>query len=194
MRDWLKNNFKTILYISFVIPIIVVAVVSISHVEQWYGISHTMGWALYLSIGIEVAALSALAALSGNMGNKVYLPFIIVTLLQLIGNIYFAFNFIDINSSTFNSWVDLVYPLFEFMNIDKVNLLAHKRILAFITGAPLPIISLSFLHLLVSFQNEKKIKPVITPTPSVTVSVDTVPSPSLFETNIPTPSENIKKN
>jgi hypothetical protein len=73
-----------------------VAVVSISHVTQWYGLSNPFTWAIYLSVGIEIAALSALAAISANMGKKIYFPFGIVTLIQFIGNIFFAYSFIDI--------------------------------------------------------------------------------------------------
>ncbi len=41
----------------------------------------------YLSVGIEIAALSALAAVSVNMGRFVYFPFIIVTFIQMLGTI-----------------------------------------------------------------------------------------------------------
>ncbi len=84
MNTWFKNNYKTIIILAFLIPIITVAIVSISHVTKWYGISNPITWAIYLSIGIEIAALSALAAISANMGKKVYFPFGIVTLVQLI--------------------------------------------------------------------------------------------------------------
>ena len=40
----------------------------------------SFSWAIYLSIGIEIAALSAVAAISAKMGKKVYIPFGIVTL------------------------------------------------------------------------------------------------------------------
>ncbi len=93
MKNWFSRNYKTIIISAFLIPIITVALVSISHVTKWYGISNPVTWAIYLSIGIEIAALSALAAISANMGKKVYFPFGIVTLVQFIGNIYFAYSY-----------------------------------------------------------------------------------------------------
>ena len=129
---------------------------SISHVTKWYGISNPVTWSIYLSIGIEIAALSALAAISANMGRKVYFPFGIVTLIQFIGNIYFAYSFIDINSIEFKSWVELVSPLVEFMGVDVNDFVGHKRFLAFFAGGMLPIISLTFLHMLVKFTQENK--------------------------------------
>jgi hypothetical protein len=160
MKHWINKNYKTLIIAAFLIPIITVAIVSISHVTKWYGISNPVTWAVYLSIGIEIAALSALAAISANMGKKVYFPFMIVTLIQFIGNIFFAYSYIDINSQSFKDWVGLVSPLVEFMGVEPTDFVGHKRFLAFFAGGMLPIISLSFLHMLVKFTEEDRLKEV----------------------------------
>jgi len=154
--NWFQKNFKTIIYISFLVPILTVAFVSISHVTKWYGLSNPFSWAIYLSVGIEIAALSALAAISAQMGKKVYFPFGIVTLIQFIGNIFFAYQYIDINSQAFKDWVDLVDPLVSFLGVGDIS--GHKRFLALFSGGMLPLISLSFLHMLVKFEEEDKKK------------------------------------
>jgi hypothetical protein len=146
------------------IPIITVAIVSISHVTKWYGISNPVSWAIYLSIGIEIAALSALAAISANMGKKVYFPFAVVTVIQFIGNIFFAYSYIDIDGQLFKDWVGLVSPLVEFMGVDANDFVGHKRFLAFFAGGMLPIISLSFLHMLVKFTEEDRLNEKIVDT------------------------------
>jgi hypothetical protein len=158
MKHWLNQNFKALIIAAFLIPIITVAIVSISHVTKWYGISNPVSWAVYLSIGIEIAALSALAAISANMGKKVYFPFAVVTLIQFIGNIFFAYTYIDINGQSFKDWVDLVSPLTDLMGVDPTDLVGNKRFLAFFAGGMLPIISLSFLHMLVKFTEEDRLK------------------------------------
>lgn len=160
MKHWLNTHYKTLIIAAFLIPIITVAIVSISHVTKWYGISNPVTWSVYLSIGIEIAALSALAAISANMGKKVYFPFAIVTIVQFIGNIYFAYSYIDINSKAFQDWVGLVSPLVESMGVDPTDFSGHKRFLAFFAGGMLPIISLSFLHMLVQFTEEDRIKEI----------------------------------
>lgn len=159
--NWIQRNLKTIIYIAFLVPIISVAVVSISHVTTWYGLSNPASWALYLSVGIEIAALSALAAISVQMGRKVYVPFGIVTLIQFIGNIFFAYQYIDVDSKLFLDWIDLVDPLVQFMGIESNDIVGHKRFLAFFSGGMLPLISLSFLHMLVKFEEEEKNKKII---------------------------------
>lgn len=160
MKHWFNTNYKTLIIAAFLIPILTVAIVSISHVTQWYGLSNPVSWAVYLSIGIEIAALSALAAISANMGSKVYFPFAIVTIVQFIGNIFFAYSYIDISTKQFKDWVDLVSPFVEFMGVDPNDPIGHKRFLAFFAGGMLPIISLSFLHMLVKFTEEDRNKEI----------------------------------
>jgi hypothetical protein len=138
------------------VPILTIAGVSISHVTTWYGLSNPFSWAIYLSIGIEIAALASLAAISAKMGNKVYFPFGIVTLIQFIGNIFFAYQYIDVTSDTFKDWMDLVNPVVSYLGVDEGNLIGHKRFLALFSGGMLPLISLSFLHMLVKFEEEGK--------------------------------------
>jgi hypothetical protein len=156
MKNWIEKNYKTLIIAAFLIPILTVAVVSISHVTEWYGISNPISWAVYLSIGIEIAALSALAAISANMGSKVYFPFAIVTIVQFVGNIFFAYSYINIDTKQFKDWVDLVSPFVEFMGVDPNDQVGHKRFLAFFAGGMLPLISLSFLHMLVKFTEEDR--------------------------------------
>jgi hypothetical protein len=161
MKVWFHKNYKTVIILAFLIPIITVAVVSISHVTQWYGISNPFTWAIYLSVGIEIAALSALAAISANMGKKIYFPFGIVTLIQFIGNIFFAYSFIDVTASSFKSWVELVSPLLELTGVEPTDFIGHKRFLAFFSGGMLPLISLSFLHMLVKFSEGERQSEII---------------------------------
>jgi len=159
--NWFQRNFKTIIYVAFLVPILAVAFVSISHVTTWYGLSNPLSWAIYLSIGIEIAALSALAAISAQMGKKVYFPFGIVTLIQFIGNIFFAYQYIDVSTAAFKDWVDLVDPIVSYLGVESGDPVGHKRFLALFSGGMLPIISLSFLHMLVKFEEEEKKNPTL---------------------------------
>ena len=154
--NWVQRNFKKIIYIAFLVPILAVAGVSISHVTTWYGLSNPLSRAIYLSVGIEIAALSAVAAISAKMGKKVYIPFGIVTLIQFIGNIFFAYQYIDINSEQFKDWVELVDPVVSYLGVESGDFIGHKRFLSLFAGGMLPIISLSFLHMLVKFEEEGK--------------------------------------
>jgi len=165
--NWIEKNLKKVIYIAFLVPIFLVALVSISHVTKWYGISNPTSWSIYLSVAVEIAALSTLAAIAARMGKKVYFPFAIVTLIQFIGNVFFAYQFIDIASQSFKDWVDLVSPLVQYLGIENGDFVGHKRFLAFFAGGMLPIISLSFLHMLVKFEEEEKKKVLTEPLPEI---------------------------
>lgn len=156
MKNWIKKNLKNIVATAFVIPILLVAYVSISHVTSFYGLSNPFSWAVYLSVAIEIAALSALAAVSVRMGKFVYVPFIIVTLIQFVGNLYFSFTYIDETSGAFKEWMNMVGGMLEPMGIDPSDVISHKRVLAFFSGGLLPLISLTFAHMLVVFTDNLK--------------------------------------
>ena len=172
MRVWLKNNLKTIITTSFIIPILLVAFVSISHVTTFYELSNPFTWAIYLSVAIEIAALSALAAVSVRLGNFVYVPFGIVTLIQLVGNIFFSYSFIDETTQFFRDWIELVGPIIEPMGIESDDVVGHKRFLSIISGGLLPLISLTFIHMLVKYTNENKVEKNVEPVAIKEIDVD----------------------
>jgi len=152
-----SKNLEKIVYFAFLVPIITVAIVSISHVTSWYGLTNNSIWAIYLSIGVEIAALSALAAISVQMGKTVYIPFGIVTLIQLVGNVFYSYQYIDEASEEFKDWVELSNVFFQYI-IDENDIVGHKRLLAIFSGGLLPVISLSFLHMLVKLRDKNNLQ------------------------------------
>jgi len=159
MTDWINKNKGLIIRFAFLIPIILVAIISISHVISWYKLANPISWAIYLSIAIEIAAMSSIAAASVKVkGFSVWLVFIIVTLIQFIGNIYFCYAEIKVNSEEFKQWVELTKPIFEMLGNDTNSILAQKRWLALLEGGLLPLISLTCLHFFIQYED---IKPVV---------------------------------
>jgi hypothetical protein len=63
-----------------------------------------------------------------------------------------------VTSQSFKDWVDLVDPIVSYLGVDSGDPVGHKRFLALFAGGMLPIISLSFLHMLVKFEEEDKKK------------------------------------
>jgi hypothetical protein len=77
--------------------------------------------------------------------------------------VFFAYQYIDINSEMFKDWVDMVDPVVSYLGVESGDLIGHKRFLALFSGGMLPIISLSFLHMLVKFEEENKGNPQVEP-------------------------------
>ena len=177
MKKWLQSNLNNIIVGSFLIPILLVAFVSISHVTTLYSLANPLSWAIYLSVAVEIAALAALAGVSAKFGKFIYIPFSIVTFIQFVGNFFYSYSYINVNSQDFKDWVDMISGLLEPIGVDPTDAVSHRRILAFITGGLIPFISLTFAHMLIVYSskiqtNEDNVKPV-NDTVSDTVS-DTV--------------------
>lgn len=154
MINWLKKKKKGIIRSLFLIPIILVAIISISHVIAWYDLSNPLKWAIFLSVAIEVGAMVSLAAASVKIKRGVWVVFAIVTLVQLIGNIFYSYKEIDVTSYEFNQWVELTGPLFDMMGTSPDDVIGHKRWLAILTGGLLPIISLASLHFFIKYDEK----------------------------------------
>ena len=146
--NWIKNNPNRAM---FLVPILLVAGISISHVVTWYDIANPINWAIYLSIAIEVGAMTALVAATNKIKGGVWFMFGLVTLIQMIGNIFYSFKEIDSNGELFKSWVELTGPLWEMIGSDPTDAISMKRWLSFLEGGLLPIISLTSLHFFVKY-------------------------------------------
>jgi hypothetical protein len=175
MKKWLQSNLNNIIVGSFLIPILLVAFVSISHVTTLYSLSNPLSWAIYLSVAVEIAALAALAGVSAKFGKFIYIPFGIVTFIQFVGNFFYSYSHININSQDFKDWVDMISSLLETLGVDPTDVTSHRRILAFITGGLIPFISLTFAHMLIVYSskiqtNEDNIGDTVSDTVSDTVN------------------------
>lgn len=148
------NKLKNIDWVRtmFLIPILLVATISISHVISWYSMSNPYNWAIFLSISIEIGAMTSLIAATKKIKGGVWFMFGIVTLIQIIGNIFYSYVHINEVSDTFQKWVELTSPLFESIGTESTDVIPHKRWLALLEGGLLPLISLTALHFYVKYE------------------------------------------
>jgi hypothetical protein len=150
MINWLKRNKNLIIQNSFLLPILLVVIMSISHVVSWYDLGNPISWAIYLSIAIEIFALASVSAATIKMNRaSIWFLFGLVTCIQIIGNIFFEYKDINVNGQDFLSWVELIKPFFE--DWDNTD---HRRLLAIIQGGTLPMMSLTALHYYIKFTDQ----------------------------------------
>jgi hypothetical protein len=154
--NWIKNNPNRFM---FLIPILLVAAISISHVVTWYDIANPLNWAIYLSIAIEIGAMTALVAATNKIKGGVWFMFGLVTFIQMIGNIFYSYKEIDETGELFKSWVELTGPIWEMMGTELTDVVGLKRYLAYLEGGLLPIISLTSLHFFVKYDKIEVEKP-----------------------------------
>jgi len=139
----------------FLVPILLVAGISISHVVSWYNLANPISWAIYLSIAIEIGAMTALVAATNKIKGGVWFMFGLITFIQMIGNIFFSYKEIDENGDLFKSWMELTGPVWEVLGSKANDVIAMKRWLAFLEGGLLPIISLTSLHFFTKYDDGK---------------------------------------
>ena len=128
---------------TFVTLYTLVSVISTIHVIDFYELSNPYWLAVTLAIGFELGAAASLASLVIlDRMNKtlVWALFITITLMQMQGNMYYAF----VNLDDFQSWSEL-------FNLIEEEPLYQKRILAFVSGAILPLVALGFIKSLVDY-------------------------------------------
>ena len=149
---WIKENPNRAM---FLVPILLVAAISISHVVSFYDMANPHNWAIYLSIAIEVAAITALVAATNRVKGGIWFMFGIVTFIQMVGNVFYSYKEIDESGELFKSWIELTGPIWEMFGTEQTDIIGLKRWLAFLEGGLLPIISLTSLHFFVKYQKSE---------------------------------------
>jgi len=138
----------------FLVPILLVAGISISHVISWYDLANPYSWALYLSVAIEIGAMTSLIAATKKIKGGVWFMFGLVTFIQVVGNIFYCYANIDETDTFFQKWIELTSPIFETMGTDADDIIPHKRWLALLEGGLLPLISLTSLHFYTKYERD----------------------------------------
>tara|TARA_A100001037_G_scaffold303765_1_gene338634 strand:- start:5318 stop:6040 length:723 start_codon:yes stop_codon:yes gene_type:complete len=134
---------RSAVIMTFVTLYLLVSIISTIHVVDFFELSNSRALAITLAIAFEVGAAASLASLVIlDKMNKtlVWALFITITLMQMQGNMYYAFK----NLEGFEMWSQL------FDLIDE-DLLFQKRVLAAVSGAILPLVALGFIKSLVDY-------------------------------------------
>jgi len=151
MGKWFRKNREIVLKSIYSIPICFAIVISVFHCIAWFNIANPSPFAIAMSIGLEVAAATTLIALmTGKITFSIILTFIVVTIYQMLGNIFFSFNFIDENGELFQTWVQFMTIILGETNTWTTEL--HKFWLSVISGIIVPGLSLLSLHLIATFE------------------------------------------
>ena len=138
-----SNTVKYFIISTFVTLYLLVSVISTIHVISFFELSNPQWLAISLAIAFEIGAAASLASLiTLDKMNKgiVWGLFIILTLMQAMGNTYYAY----INLENFQGWIEL-------FGLSEEDLIYQKRILSIVSGAILPVVALGFIKSLVDY-------------------------------------------
>ena len=143
--QYIKKHDRTLTLSTYLLPIILSVIVSLAHVVTFWDIANPMSWAIFLSIAVEVGVLSSIAA--SRISNWVWLPFTLVTFIQIVGNIFYSYVGTSVTDPLFKSWVELSDPFFNFIGFGTDgDPIVHKRIVAMFLGSFVPLMSIMFFQ------------------------------------------------
>jgi hypothetical protein len=120
-----------------------VSLISTIHVIDFFKLSNPTWLAITLAIAFEVGAAACLAAiiiLDKTSKSLVWLLFILITGMQMMGNMYYAYTHLG----DYSFWSQL-------FALEEEESIFQKRILSIVSGAILPIVALGFIKSLVDY-------------------------------------------
>ena len=138
-----NNSVKWTIISIFVGLYLLTSIVSTIHVIDFFRLSNPDWLAITLAIAFEIgaaASLSAIIILNKTSKFLVWSLFLLVTGIQVIGNMYYAYSHVQ----NYQGWAEL-------FGLVEEEPIFQKRILAFISGAILPIVALGFIKSLVDY-------------------------------------------
>ena len=128
---------------TFVTLYLLVSVISTIHVIDFFKLSNPNWLAISLALAFEVGAAASLASIiileKMNKGI-VWGLFILLTLMQAMGNTYYAYTHLV----NFQGWIEL-------FGLTEEDLIYQKRVLSIVSGSILPIVALGFIKSLVDY-------------------------------------------
>lgn len=128
---------------TFVSLYLLVSVISTIHVIDFFRLSNPYWLAVSLAIAFELGAAASLASLVilDKMNRTlVWMLFGAITLMQMQGNMYYAF----VNMENFSGWSEL-------FGLIEEDVIYQKRVLSAVSGAILPLVALGFIKSLVDY-------------------------------------------
>lgn len=128
---------------TFVSLYLVVSLISTIHVIDFFKLSNPSWLAISLAIAFEIGAAASLAsiiALDKMNKSLIWFLFIVLTVMQMMGNTYYAFTHLE----NYQNWVEL-------FGLVEEEVIYQKRFLAILSGAILPLVALGFIKSLVDY-------------------------------------------
>ena len=145
----LDNIIKWTIISIFVLLYSIVSVISTIHVIEFFKLSNPDWLGISLAIAFEIGAAACLGAiiiLEKTAKWLVWSLFIIITLVQMMGNVYFAY----VHVHDYQNWIEL-------FGLSEEEPIFQKRVLSITSGAILPIVALGFIKSLVDYIKPSKV-------------------------------------
>lgn len=146
-------------FLPLIVATIIITLVSTFHVISLFALSNNILVSIITAIAFETVAIGSLFAIfySKNKTNSLWVIFITVAFFQILGNSYYAFEFMSnqllTNPQFLDNWITFIgQPIVDLINTffgeieDAMGF--HKRLLSLLTGGMLPVLYLASTHII----------------------------------------------
>jgi hypothetical protein len=140
-------NFKKAIVFCFVLVPLLSSIISTVHLVDFFYLGNPSWISYTIAVAIEVGAVASfltLSILSKLNKTIVWGMFFILFFMQVIGNVYFSYDWVSLKISEDPTWLNNFREMMEFF-IYKVDMKTSKMILSLLIGVPIPLISVFLL-------------------------------------------------
>lgn len=141
------ENLKKLIVFSFVLVPLLSSIISTVHLVDLFYLGNPSWISYTVAISIEVGAVASfltLSILSKLNKTIVWGMFLILFLMQVIGNVYFSYDWVTKKIATDPRWIANFKEMMEFF-IYEIEEKTAKMILSMLIGVPIPLISVFLL-------------------------------------------------
>ena len=138
----IREKIMSIIFISLYI---LVSFVSISHLFEFIQITDSTSISVLQSIGYALGTAASIFSFTLlNKANRglVLTLFVILMIMEIIGNVYHAYTHLDLQKVKLFS---------ELLGVDDFESKDQKRIFALLVGLPIVLISMGYIKVLINY-------------------------------------------
>jgi hypothetical protein len=131
IKSEFEENHKIADFI-FTVIIMFVSLTSFFHVMEYWTLTNKAPFYVITAIATELFILGSMLAI--RYTSVAWIPFIFGIIVQGIGNIFYSYINIQVESVYFIAFQELFKPMFEIAYGDELELANYKRVLAYSNG------------------------------------------------------------
>lgn len=142
-----SNFFKKVIIFCFVAVPLLSSIISMIHLVDLFYLGNPSWISYTVSVAVEIGAIASfltLSILSKLNKGIVWSMFILLFLMQVIGNVYFSYDWITKRIAESPLWIANFKEMMEFF-IFEIDDKTTKMILSLLIGVPIPLISVFLL-------------------------------------------------
>ena len=146
--------FQKIVLIVFISVPVLSSIISSIHLVEFFNLGNEPWISIILAVAFElgsIASFLALGLLKNVNKTMLWVIFSILVFMQIIGNVYYSFNYINQQLLIDTNWIK---SAIEFLSMFGIYVDEGKMILSTLIGLPIPLISLFFLKSTSDYLND----------------------------------------